>query len=206
MAKADEKVLCVRRALFDEIGAFQGLNFEVDRYLPRFLDPANNLFVPRSEAEDDPSFKQLIPYAVLTHEGRILHYIRGGKGGEKRLVSKGSIGIGGHINDLDAGVEAMDRAAYKRAVEREVGEELRIVGAYTDRMAAILNDDSSPVGQVHLGIVHIFEVETRNIRAGEAAICDLEFLSAAQLRERRENLETWSQIVLDSLDKLLKVL
>lgn len=202
MAKADEKVLCVRRSLFDALGAFQGLDFNVDRYLPEFLNPANNLFVPRSEAEDDPSFKQLIPYAVLTHEGRILHYVRGGKGGEQRLVSKGSIGIGGHINDLDAGTAAMDRAAYKRAVEREVGEELNIEGSYTDRMVAILNDDSSPVGEVHLGIVHVFEVESCNIRAGEAAICDLQFLSPGELSGRKDQMETWSQIVFEAWDRL----
>src|ERR1700761_6360897 len=135
----DEMILVVRRALFDELGAFQGLNFDVDRYLPAFLARENNFFAPRSAAETDPGFKQIIPYALLVHEGRVLHYVRGKKAGEQRLVSKGSIGIGGHMNDGDEGLFSLDGAAYEAAVQREVGEELKIGSAYRQRPVALLN-------------------------------------------------------------------
>ena len=77
-----------------------------------------NFFMPRSEAETDPTFKQIIPYALLTHAGRVLHYVRGKKAGEQRLVAKGSLGIGGHMNDHDEGLFALDEAAYLEGVLR----------------------------------------------------------------------------------------
>ena len=109
MPKNHENVLVVRRTLFDELGAFQGFEPKIDRYLEMFLNRQNNFFVPRSRAEEDPTFKQIIPYAVFTSGEKILHYVRGAKSGEKRLVSKGSIGIGGHINDNDESLFSFDR-------------------------------------------------------------------------------------------------
>ena len=120
----DENVLAIRRELFDRLGAFQGLEFNVARYFPTLLARDNNLFVPRSRAETDPGFKQIIPYVLLTHEGRVLHYVRGKKVGEQRLASKGSIGIGGHLNDGDENLFSVDVASYNAGVQREVNEEL----------------------------------------------------------------------------------
>jgi len=96
-----ENILVVRRSLLDELGAFQGLNFEPQRYLGALLSRGNNFFLPRAAAEHDPTHKQIIPYAIITHRDRVLHYVRGKKAGEQRLVAKGSIGIGGHMNDSD---------------------------------------------------------------------------------------------------------
>lgn len=199
----DEMILVVRRSLFDELGAFQGLNFEVERYLPAFLARQNNFFTDRAKAEKDPSLKQIIPYVLLVHEGRVLHYVRGKKAGEQRLVAKGSIGIGGHMNDTDEGLFAFDEAAYRAAVEREVGEELRLKTGYSDHMVALLNDDSNEVGQVHLGVVHVFQLESADVQKGEAMITELQFLDREQLAARRDTMETWSQICLDHLDQLL---
>lgn len=202
MAKKDENVLVVRRALFDELGAFQGLGREPQRYIEAFLKRENNFFSPRSTAETDPSLKQIIPYAVFTHEGKILHYVRGAKSGEKRLVAKGSIGIGGHINDEDESLFSFDNDAYRAAVHREIEEELKFEGGYQDRVAALINDDSNPVGEVHLGVVHIVELQHDQVSAGEKAIAELGFLTVEELRARRDNLETWSQIVLDGWEEL----
>jgi len=202
MAKTDENVLVVKRALFDELGAFEGLRADVGPYLNAFLKRENNTFLPRSLAEDDPNHKQLIPYAVFTHEGKILHYVRGSKSGEKRLVAKGSIGIGGHINDGDESLFAFDEDAYRGAVRREIEEELRFSGGYQDRVAALINDDSNEVGRVHLGVVHIVTLESADVRAGEKAIAELQFFTPDELRARRESLETWSQIVLDAWETL----
>src|SRR3954465_7457979 len=199
----EEMILVVRRELLEQLGIFQGLCFEVDRYLPALLARENNFFMPRSQAETDPNFKQIIPYALLVHEGRVLHYVRGKKAGEQRLVAKGSLGIGGHMNDHDEGLFALDRAAYDAAVQREGGEELKLGSPYKNRAVALLNDDSNEVGRVHLGVVHIFQLETPDVQKGEAMITELQFLDRDQLAARRDGMESWSQICIDHLDELL---
>jgi predicted NUDIX family phosphoesterase len=200
---AIENILVIRRALFDKLGAFHGLNFDAGKYLPTFLARENNFFMPRPSAENDPNFKQLIPYVLLVHGGRVLFYVRGKKAGEQRLVSKGSIGIGGHINDSDEGLFAMDEAAYLEAVRREVCEELNVQTDFQNRIVALLNDDTTEVGRVHLGVVHVFTLETDAVQKREAMITNLAFLTKDELLARRDTMETWSQICLDSLDELL---
>jgi predicted NUDIX family phosphoesterase len=203
---AEENILVVPRRVFDRLGSFEGLCFEPDRYMSAFLDPANNLFLPRAAAEEDPTHKQLIPYLVLRHGDRVLCYTRGKSGGEARLHAKMSIGIGGHINDGDTHAEHFDEAAYFRAVERELHEELEIRGGYRQRIAALLNDDSNDVGRVHLGVVHLIEVDSPDIRPREDAIRNLTFVSAAELTPLRDRLESWSQICWAGLDQLLRKL
>ncbi len=204
MAATEENVLVVRRSLLDELGSFQGLNTEPQRYLPALLARENNFFLPRSAAENDPSHKQIIPYALIVHGETILHYVRGKKAGEQRLVSKGSIGIGGHMNDTDESLFAWDEAAYRAGVEREVNEELLIETTFKDEIVALINDDSTEVGRVHLGIVHIFRVAEPKVQKREAMITNLAFLTREELQARREQLETWSQICLDGIERLLR--
>jgi len=199
----DENVLVVPRALFDEIGSFQGLCADVERYLPRFLDPKNNFFMPRDKAEDDPTHKQIIPYAIFHYEGRFLHYVRGKKSGEQRLASKGSVGIGGHINQDDFHASSLEKDTYMTGVEREVNEELILASGYSQKIVALINDDSNEVGQVHLGVVHLFDIHSPDVKAGEANIASLEFLSAGELSDRHDALESWSQICLQGLPNWL---
>ncbi|MDQ3622373.1 MAG: hypothetical protein M3463_07785 [Verrucomicrobiota bacterium] len=201
--KDEEQILVVRRELFDRLGAFQGLELNVNRYLPILLSRAHNFFTARGPAETNPELKQLIPYVLLVHNGRVLHYVRGRKAGEQRLVAKGSIGIGGHMNDQDEGLFAVDRDAYHAGVRREVAEELRLDASYTDHVVALLNDDSNEVGRVHLGIVHVFKLESDAVSKGEAMITGLQFLDHASLAARRDAMETWSQICFDHLGPLL---
>src|SRR3954467_5602386 len=203
MATPDENILVVKRSLFDELGSFQGLNFEPDKYLGQLLSRGNNFFLPRAAAETDPTHKQIIPYVLIACEGKVLHYVRGKKAGEQRLVSKGSIGIGGHMNDTDESLFAWDEAAYRAGVEREVNEEIRIESPFQDRIVALLNDDATEVGRVHLGIVHVFKLSEPKVEKREAMITNLSFLNHEQLVALRDNLETWSQLCVDSLDRLL---
>src|SRR5258708_29242821 len=96
MSVPNEHVLVIRRELFDQLGSFQGLNFEAQKYLEAFLSCGNNFFIERPEAEINPAYKQIIPYALIAFENKVAYYVRGKKAGEQRLVAKGSIGIGGH--------------------------------------------------------------------------------------------------------------
>ncbi len=193
----EEMVLCIRRRLLDDLGAFQGIQPDVSAYIPRMLEAQNTIFVPRSQAEHDPSFKQIIPYVLIRKGDTLLHYVRGKGSGEKRLATKGSIGIGGHINHLDETLFLDGLAFYDEALQRELHEELRMDGYFKSRIIALLNDDTNEVGQVHLGIVHLAELTTENVSRGEACITDLRFLTLPELVERREQMETWAQICLD---------
>ncbi len=203
MSPREENVLVVRRVLFDELGSFHGLNFEPKRYLGALLSRGSNFFLPRSQAENDPSHKQIIPYALIVHGETVLHYVRGKKAGEQRLVAKGSIGIGGHMNDTDESLFAWDENAYRAGVEREVNEEILIDSPFEDRIVALLNDDTTEVGRVHLGIVHLFRLAEPKVQKRESMITNLSFLPRDELVARRDTLETWSQLCVDSLDRLL---
>lgn len=204
MADQDEKVLVFPRSIFEQLGVFQGFRAEVDRYMPVILDNKNNSFQPRAQAETNPNFKQIIPYVVVTDGKSILHYVRGKKAGEQRLVAKGSIGIGGHINDDDYSLFADGRQAFQDAVQREVCEELIIEGPFDARPVGLINDDSTEVGRVHFGIVHVLFRTPGQVRKNEQVITQLEFVPIEDLKRKREQMETWSQLCLDQLDTLLK--
>jgi predicted NUDIX family phosphoesterase len=204
MSIAGENVLVFPRSLFERLGVFQGFSAEIDRYLPTILDKKNNSFQPRARAETDPNFKQIIPYVVVTDGKSILHYVRGKKAGEQRLVAKGSIGIGGHINDEDHTLFAFGLQAFQDAVRREVCEELAIQGSFDARPAGLINDDSTEVGKVHFGIVHVLFRTPEQVKKNEQVITQVEFIPIEQLKARREQMETWSQLCLDNLDALLK--
>ena len=203
MSYPGENVLVIRRNLFDQLGSFQGLNFEPVNYLNLLLSRGNNFFFPRAQAENDPAYKQIIPYVLLAFQDRVLYYVRGKRAGEQRLVAKGSIGIGGHMNESDESLFAWDEQAYRAGVEREVNEEIKIDTQFQDRIVALLNDDTTEVGRVHLGIVHVFRLAQQKVDKREAMITNLAFLTKAELLNRRESLETWSQICVDSLERLL---
>ena len=203
MNPPEENILVIKRSLLDRLGSFQRLNFEPRKYLDAILSRGNNFFLPRARAENDPTHKQIIPYALIAFENRVLYYVRGKKAGEQRLVAKGSIGIGGHMNEGDESLFALDEAAYRAGVEREVSEEIKIDTKFDDRIVALLNDDATEVGQVHLGIVHVFKLVEPKVEKREAVITNLAFLTKEELAARRESLESWSQICVDSLDRLL---
>lgn len=189
-----EHILVIKRSLFDQIGAFQGFQPDANRYLDVILAKGNNFFMARPDAETDPTHKQIIPYSIFHHQGRYLVYSRGGKGGEKRLHAKRSIGIGGHINPHDEREDSLASTTYFNGVEREIDEELRIAGNHTQRVIGLINDDSNDVGQVHLGVVHLFELGSDAVESNEDAIQDIQFMTVEELLQNNDRLETWSQI------------
>ena len=195
-----EEILVISRQLFDELGSFQGIKTDVDGYLQAILDPANNFFMDRGKAEDDPSFKQIIPYALFHHDGKYLHYTRGKSGGESRLHAQGSVGVGGHINPVDERADPLGKATYLAGVEREIDEELNITGGHQNRIVGLLNDDSNDVGKVHLGVVHIFDLESEDVTSAEDALANLAFQSSEDLTGKfHGSLETWSRFCIDEL-------
>jgi predicted NUDIX family phosphoesterase len=201
-----EQVLVIRRELFDELGAFHGYEADAARYLPAILDPVNNRFLCRADAETDPTHKQIIPYALFQCGDRFLHYVRGSSSGEQRLASKGSIGIGGHVNADDYHASgSLGRDLYLAGVDREVAEELRIGSTYSQTIVGLINDDTTEVGQVHLGIVHLFSLDSTDVLPNEDGITSLSFLSREELMERANDglLETWSRLLVENLDQVL---
>jgi predicted NUDIX family phosphoesterase len=191
-----EQVLVVPTRVFHKLGLFQGVTRDVDRYLPALLAPEHLQFIPRAKAEDDPSFKQIIPYVVMRSGGQVFHYTRGQGAGEKRLRALRSIGVGGHINPCD---HSLDQDPYRQGMLREVEEEIFLETGYREHCLGLINDDATPVGQVHLGIVHVFELEEPRVRRREAELIRSGFAPVAELLAAKEGFETWSQFVLEAL-------
>ena len=192
--KGAERVLVIPTEVLHRAGPFQGFSPRVEHYLPALLDPAHFRYLPRSAAETDPSFKQLIPYAVLRWRDEAFNYTRGAGGAEARLRALRSIGIGGHICAED-GTGAGD--PYRTGLVREVTEEVDLQSPYTEHVVGLINDDRTPVGRVHLGVVHVFELEQPRVRRREEALAGSGFVPLAELRRERERFETWSQFLLE---------
>ncbi|MBN1807016.1 MAG: hypothetical protein JW837_17340 [Sedimentisphaerales bacterium] len=201
----DEQVLVVGRKVLEQIGLFHGLTTDVQSYLSVLFDSSVLRFMPRPKAEKDPSHKQLIPYVIISHGGKYLTYVRGKRAGETRLVGNRSIGIGGHINPIDNEIPLFDtdyRELYNNAVEREVAEEVTVEAGHSDRIIALLNDDTTEVGSVHLGVVHHWILDSSAVIKREQMITQMEFMTPSELQEVRDSMETWSQFCLDYLTKI----
>ena len=199
-AVAVEHVLVVPTSLFHEIGYFQGFSTEVERYLPRLLQPEFMTYRPRPEMEKDPSYKQLIPYVLFRHttpSGEVLlfQYTRGKGQGETRLHSKRSVGIGGHISAEDSAAPSV----YEEGMRRELAEEVQIETPYRSQLAGLINDDLTEVGKVHLGVVHLFDVDHPAVFPREDEICQAGFRPVAELMSDLNGFETWSKICLEAL-------
>ena len=205
-----EQVLVFERKIFDAAGPFHGLKFDIDDFLGKLFAPGVLRFMARPEAEADPSYKQLIPYVIMSCGDKYLTYIRGKRAGEKRLLGNRSIGIGGHINPIDDQVLGNKKPnnllfgmkeMYDTAVQREIEEEVAVETNHTDKIVALLNDDTNEVGKVHLGVVHFWRLEAEKVTRREQMITQMTFMDADQLGSEREAMETWSQLCFDGLEK-----
>jgi predicted NUDIX family phosphoesterase len=196
----DERVLVIPTDHFRSAGYFHGFRRADPAYRDAILRPDVYQFRPRAEVESDPGFKQLIPYVVLKCRGELFHYRRGSAGSEKRLTALRSVGIGGHICETDTDE---DVGPYRAGLIREVREEVEIGGGrITELLLGFINDDRTPVGRVHLGVVHLWELSERDVRPREESVADAGFATLAALVDARDEFETWSQFVLDVLDEM----
>jgi len=190
-----EQILVMPAQRLHELGYFAGFTMEVERYLPALLDHRHLSFQPRPDMETDPTWLQLIPYMVLQHDGEVFHYTRGKSGGEKRLHALKSIGIGGHINPVDSHSDDPYRAGMMRELEEEVAN----VGPFTECVLGLVHDPSTPVGQVHLGVVHLLRIRNRTVQPRESGIDLCGFAPVHELVQIADQFETWSQFALRAL-------
>jgi len=198
-----ERVLVVPTELFHRLGHFQGFCGDVACYLDELMSPENVSYRPRAEVEEDPSLKQLIPYCILRYRdpaGRelIFHYTRGRGQGEGRLHAKRSIGIGGHISQDDVDADG-DLHPYEEGMRRELEEEIELSTSFTQRCVGLINDDETPVGRVHLGVVHLLDLTEPAAEPREADILETGFAPVEELVADLPAFETWSQICLKAL-------
>ncbi len=198
---AEERVLCFERTLLETLGVFQGLSPEVDKFLPVVTASKNLTYRNRSEAENDRRYKQLIPYVLVLHGDRVLRYRRGKGGQETRLHGLFSVGIGGHISDEDHGLFSAG-IGYHDGMRRELMEEVA-VGDAKEVAVALINDDSTDVGYVHFGVVHIMYVPDESVAGRRSGIVAPEFVPLVEAKKDTSVYESWSRFCLENVDVLL---
>jgi predicted NUDIX family phosphoesterase len=198
---AEERVLCFKRELFEKLGVFQGLCLDVDKYFPVFTASSNLTYLNRSAAEQDRGHKQLIPYVLIICNGKILRYQRGKGGGEKRLHGLYSVGVGGHISEEDNGLFSTG-IGYHEAMWRELMEEVAIEQT-REATVGLINDDSTDVGFVHLGVVHVVHVDDETVASGRDGMVGAKFVPITEAVKDLGAYESWSRFCLEQLDVLL---
>ncbi len=166
---------------------------------------ARGFFLERRHAETDSSFKQIIPYTLVTHGDEVLLLRRLAKGGESRLHGKLSIGVGGHINPVDLGEVSAD--VLDAGCRRELEEEIEIRSPYTLHTVGVINDDASDVGSVHFGLVNVARCETPDVAIRETEVLEGSFVTRQALAELARSeparFETWSALIIARLDEAL---
>ncbi len=194
----DEEVMCVspldvrlwhKRVGFTQTGS---------RILSEVLDGIPKSFVPRSLCEHDKSLKQILPYIILRDGmGRVLCYERPGSGGESRLHGKLSIGFGGHINERDGSYNVGFCREWREELAGDPSENLGLMATRT--AVGTVNDDSTDVGSVHLGIVHVVET-FEHMEIEPLEVRTWAWVYPAWLTGH-PRLESWSQLILDWMVK-----
>src|SRR5450631_3146816 len=191
-----EDVLCVPRTTIFPDGAWHGLvTVGLERVLRTIR--ATSEYRPRHTVEDDPSMQQIIPYCVVhhPHDGTYLLTRRLRRSSEKRLHHLYSLGIGGNVNPGDGELED----PVVGGLRREWAEEIRCAYPARASLVAMLNDDSSPVSRVHLGLVFLVEPEDGIVEIREIEKLEGESLSLDAMRRHYLSMESWSQLVYDDL-------
>lgn len=148
-------------------------------------------FQRRGDAEEDPSFKQVIPYLVLRDGERWFLMRRTRAGGDARLHDLWSIGVGGHLNPGDGDVVGGLRREWHEEVVADFEPDFAPVG--------LLNDDTTPVGTVHIGFVFVADAAGRQVEIRETDKLSGAFATTGEVDAVRDRLETWSRLAFDAL-------
>ncbi len=188
--RSAELVYVVPRAVLPGGAGWRGILVDdVDACLEAMA--RHGRYEPREAMERDPDHKQVIPYVVLRDGRRVFLMRRTRAGGDARLHERFSIGVGGHLNPGDAGLAG--------GLLREWGEELEADFVPEFRVLGLLNDDTTEVGAVHIGVVYVADADGRPVNVRETDKLSGEFVEPAELLAVYDRMETWSQLVHDLL-------
>lgn len=212
---ADEEVLVVPAAVLARVGTFVGFQPANDTCLGTLFATGDALFLPRSQAEVDPRYIQIVPYAVLECGDELFTYQRGTTGGEARLHARWSMGVGGHIAredltsqrdrtangagnaDPEAAIDGM--AAYDAGYRRELAEELHLAATYQEQIIGLVYDPRTDVGRVHCGVVHRLTLAAPAATSRDPSMVDARWRTRSWVLEHQEQFESWSQFLLPAL-------
>ncbi|HEX3625004.1 MAG TPA: phosphoesterase [Verrucomicrobiae bacterium] len=196
-----EKVLCFETSLFQRLGVFQGMSLEIEKYMAALTNRSNVQYLDRAQAEHNRRYKQIIPYALILCGDKILRYRRGKRGAESRLHGLYSVGVGGHI--LEQEIWPFSRGlGYREAMRRRLMEELDI-DVTNEKAVAVINDDSTDVGCVHFGVVHVVRVADESLAHWRCGVVHPEFIPVNEAVNDAFSYESWSHFCLMNLDGLL---
>ena len=186
----DERVYVVARSAVPDRAAWYGLRTDGLETFVAALE-RDGRYEPRRLMERDPTFKQVIPYVVLRDGARYFLMQRTSAGGDSRLHGRYSIGVGGHLNPGDGGLLG--------GLQREWHEELVADFVPEFRLVALLNDDTSDVGAVHLGAVYVADAGGRPVAIRETDRLTGAFVDPVAVAAVADRLETWSRLVFEFL-------
>jgi len=198
--RVQEKVVALPVAVLKELGYFQGLSFNVVKYLSVIREPGRLTLLRRRVAEVDTCYKHLVVYGILTYQDAVFAYRRGRQTSETRLEGRLSVGVGGHVSSSD--LCSLHRNC-EGALLREMAEEISIESEYRLRCVAVVNDDSDPVGKVHFGIVYVALLARPWVHVREGSLEEMGFVSARDLARHTERFESWSQICAREIGQIL---
>jgi len=191
MAASPELVYVVPRTAVMDGAGWRGVRTAGLHDLLEAIDERGR-YELRDAMERDPSFKQVIPYLVLRDDERyfLMRRTRGGR--DERLHDRYSIGVGGHLNPGDGGLDGGLRREWAEELEADFVPEFKLVG--------VLNDDTTDVGSVHLGVVYVADAAARPVAIRETDKLTGQFVVPAAVAEVAADLETWSQLVFEQLE------
>ena len=190
-------ILVIERKHIPEPLLKQGFNPASESLVKSLLENPQLLFMQRDLAENDPNYKQLIPYVVFQSPKGFFSYQRGKASSETRLRMLRSLGVGGHIEKEDGDI---GQNSYIKGLWRELKEEVGIDPSNNIKLLGFINDDSNDVGKVHLGIVHLYKLETSDLESKELNLTDCKFSSISKIKEEEESFETWSRLLIPFLE------
>jgi predicted NUDIX family phosphoesterase len=190
-------ILVIERKHIPEPLLKQGFNPASESLVKSLLENPQLFFMQRDLAENDPNYKQLIPYVVFQSPKGFFSYQRGKASSETRLRMLRSLGIGGHIEKEDGDI---GQNSYVKGLWRELKEEVGIDPSNNIKLLGFINDDSNDVGKVHLGIVHLYQLETSDLESKELNLTDCKFSSISKIKEEEESFETWSRLLIPFLE------
>lgn len=190
-------ILVIARKDIPEALLKQGFNPASEGLVKSLLENNQLFFMERDLAENDPNYKQLIPYVVFQSPKGFFNYQRSKASSETRLRMLRSLGVGGHIEKEDGDI---GENSYLKGLWRELKEEVGVDPSNNIKLLGFINDDSNEVGKVHLGIVHLYQLETSDLESKELNLTDCKFSSISKIKEAEESFETWSRLLLPFLE------